>query len=163
MQNTTKAKISTAAGKLLAIAAPITAAATQFPMWIEKGGEATAAGVGLSGSFVAVAVISLVPALKGLKEKMKNPGALVLWAVLFAVIWGLAPIIDELKVITLAGVASNGGAFMLGKLAVFFDNKGTGDGEVIRQFLAAQTPVQEQAAAAAVKVVKTNIKDNIGW
>ena len=116
MKRATKGKVVNASAKALAITAPIVAAATQFPVWVQKGGDTTASGIALSGGFLAIAIISFVPALKGLKEKLKNPGAFVLWGLLFAIIWGLYPIMDELRVITAVGFASNGGSFVLGKV-----------------------------------------------
>ena len=50
MTNSTKATVTNTGAKIFAIAAPIGAAATQFPLWIEKGAESTAAGIGLTSS-----------------------------------------------------------------------------------------------------------------
>lgn len=139
MKRATKGKVVNASAKALAITAPIVAAATQFPIWVEKGGDTTASGIALSGGFLAIAIISFVPALKGLKEKLKNPGAFVLWGLLFAIIWGLYPIMDELRVITAVGFASNGGSFILGKVGNYLLDKGDKQGaDIIGEYLKKQ-------------------------
>lgn len=130
------AKGANLSAKGISIAAPIIATATQFPLWVESGGEATASGIALSGSFVAFALISFIPALKGLKTKLKNPTAFVMWAILFAVIAGLRPIIDQLYVITAVGLASNGGGFLLSKYGNWLTSKGNNDeANMVRQFI----------------------------
>ena len=70
---------------------------------------------------------------------MKNPRAFVLWGLLFAIIWGLYPIMDELRVITAVGFASNGGAFVLGKVGNYLLDKGDKEGaDIIGEYLKKQ-------------------------
>lgn len=119
-----------------AILAPIIATATQFPVWVQTSPETTASGIALSSGFVVMALISVIPALKGLKNKLKNPTGFFMWGIFFAIIAGLRPIIDELYTITLVGFASNGGAFILNKLSTFLQSKGNNDeANQIREFI----------------------------
>lgn len=129
-------KVTNLTAKGGAVLAPIVATATQFPVWIQTSPETTASGIALSSSFVIMALISAVPALKGLKNKLKNPTGFFMWGIFFAIIAGLRPIIDELYLITAVGFASNGGAFILDKLANFLQSKGNNDdANQIREFI----------------------------
>lgn len=129
-------KVTNLTAKGGAVLAPIVATATQFPVWIQTSPETTASGIALSSSFVIMALISAVPALKGLKNKLKNPTGFFMWGIFFAIIAGLRPIIDELYLITAVGFASNGGAFILCKLANFLQSKGNNDdANQIREFI----------------------------
>lgn len=129
-------KVTNLTAKGGAVLAPIVATATQFPVWIQTSPETTASGIALSSSFVIMALISAVPALKGLKNKLKNPTGFFMWGIFFAIIAGLRPIIDELYLITAVGFASNGGAFILSKLANFLQSKGNNDdANQIREFI----------------------------
>lgn len=129
-------KVTNLTAKGGAVLAPIVATATQFPVWIQTSPETTASGIALSSSFVIMALISAVPALKGLKNKLKNPTGFFMWGIFFAIIAGLRPIIDELYLITAVGFASNGGAFILHKLANFLQSKGNNDdANQIREFI----------------------------
>ena len=101
-------KVTNLTAKGGAVLAPIVATATQFPVWIQTSPETTASGIALSSSFVIMALISAVPALKGLKNKLKNPTGFFMWGIFFAIIAGLRPIIDELYLITAVGFASSG-------------------------------------------------------
>ena len=120
----------------VSIIAPVIATATQFPLWVVSGGETTASGVALSGTFVAFAAISFIPALKTLKGKLKNPTGFFMWAIFFGLVAVLRPIIDQLYVITAVGLASNGGGFVLHKLSNFLASKGNNDeANLVREFI----------------------------
>ena len=65
MKRATKGKVVNASAKALAITAPIVAAATQFPVWVQKGGDTTASGIASSGGFLATAIKKIVNEHKG--------------------------------------------------------------------------------------------------
>ena len=70
------AKGTNITASVVSIIAPVIATATQFPLWVVSGGETTASGIALSGTFVAFAAISFIPALKTLKGKLKKSNRL---------------------------------------------------------------------------------------
>lgn len=73
-----------------------------FPMWVNKGSEATVSGV-----FVVLALLSLIPILLVFKQKIKTPAVWVMWVILFIALWGLYQIIEQMLVVAAVGAVSN--------------------------------------------------------
>lgn len=86
----------------LDVCGPLVATLTQFPIWIEKSGEAT-----VSGLFLLFAILSAIPLAKQIKEFIKSPSVWVLWIVLFAFFVVLRNIIDEMVIVSFVGMLSN--------------------------------------------------------
>lgn len=102
MKARTKAKILKFVAVAIDIIAPVIAAATQFPIWIHKGKGAT-----LSGLFIVVAIICIIPAFRALVKHINTPGMPIVWTVLFAVLFALSRIIEQMLIVCIVGIISN--------------------------------------------------------
>lgn len=111
MSYRTKAKIFTYSGVGLDVLAPFIATLTQFPVWIDRSSDAT-----VSGLFVVMACLCVIPFLKQIKEYLKNPSAPVMWLIVFCVFVVLRNICDEMIIVSLVGLIANiGGSFLVAK------------------------------------------------
>lgn len=103
MKNSTKGKIMRYSSVIvLDVGAPLAATCAYFPMWVQKGSDAT-----ISGIFVVFALLSLIPAILVFKQKIKTPAVWVMWVILFSLLWGLYQIIEQMLVISAVGAISN--------------------------------------------------------
>jgi hypothetical protein len=84
------------------VACPLIATLSQFPIWINRSGEAT-----VSGTFLLFALLSCIPFLKQIKAYIKSPSAWMIWAIPFVSFIALRNIIDEMIIICFVGLISN--------------------------------------------------------
>lgn len=106
MRNTTKGKIIKGSALAVDVVAPFVATLSQFPIWIEKGSQAT-----MSGLFLVFAFLSCIPFLTQIKKWLKSPSVPILWLVFFVVFKCLSNIIDQMSFICMVGAVANlGGA-----------------------------------------------------
>ena len=95
------------------VGAPLIATLTQFPIWIER-----SAGSTVSGLFVLFALLSAVPLVKYYKRILRNPSSPLMWGLIFAFLYAMMTIIDEMVVVSFVGFIANligGGLFFLAK------------------------------------------------
>ncbi len=102
MSKLTKGRLICLAAILLDVGAPLAATMCYFPIWVEKSAEAT-----ISGMFIFLALISVVPLFRIIKEKLKSPSAWIIWLILFIVFFALESIVSEVKIIALVGFIAN--------------------------------------------------------
>lgn len=89
-------------GLAVSIAAPLVAAATQFPVWTENV-EPTQ----ISGMFVFVAILCMIPLFNHFKIALRSPSSAMLWTIMFVVTWALSKIIAQIVIVSLVGAVSN--------------------------------------------------------
>lgn len=89
-------------GLAVSIAAPLVAAATQFPVWTENV-EPTQ----ISGMFVFVAILCMIPLFNHFRIALRSPSSAMLWTIMFVVTWALSKIIDQIVIVSLVGAVSN--------------------------------------------------------
>lgn len=97
-------------GLIGAILAPLIAALTQFPVWVEyvDSGE-----VGFL--FVCAAALCCIPLFKHFSISLKSPTATVMWLFIFLITWALESIITQIKLVALVGLIGNvAGAILCG-------------------------------------------------
>jgi len=106
MKVKTKSNILIATGYSASIVAPLVATAVQFPIFIEKGQGAT-----ISGSFILVALIGIIPLLIYMYKMKKanktlptanSPAAI--WGIILVCAIGLYQVLDQLIIISSAGL-----------------------------------------------------------
>lgn len=102
MQKATIGKMIKGGAVAFDVAAPLTATLTQFPVWVERSSEAT-----VSGMFLLLALICVIPFLKQIREYFKSPDAWVIWCVLFVFFVVLQNIVQEMLIVTFVGLVSN--------------------------------------------------------
>lgn len=102
MSRVTKGRLLCLAAILLDVGAPLIATVTFFPVWIKQSATAT-----ISGMFIFLALISMVPLFRIIKEKLKSPSAWMIWLILFVLFFALESIVSEVKIIALVGFAAN--------------------------------------------------------
>ena len=118
MSNRAKGNILRALALVIDVGAPLTATAMHFPVWVERSAEAT-----LSGIFVFLALISIIPLIKVVGHALKSPAAWMIWTLLFCVFAGLRVIIDEMLVISLVGMMANVAGAVLHKIGTAIISK----------------------------------------
>ncbi len=126
MKNSTKGAIIKTVALGIDVGVPIVATLTQFPLWVEQSAEAT-----MSGLCMVLLGISILPFLKQLKEYFKSPSAWVVWGIIFAILLLLRNIIDQILIVSFAGLVSNGiGAaiYNAGKIIGDKEDKKRGEG-----------------------------------
>ena len=84
------------------VGAPLIATLTQFPIWIERSAEAT-----VSGLFLVFALLSAVPLFKSFKRLFRSPSSPLMWGLIFAFLYSLRAILDEMLIISFVGLLSN--------------------------------------------------------
>lgn len=114
MTKKTQGKVIKGAAIALDVVAPLVATLTQFPVWIERSSEST-----VSGIFLLLALISVLPFLKQLKAYFKSPSVWVVWIIVFVFLSVLRSILDEMIIVCFVGMISNvigAGIYNLGKI-----------------------------------------------
>lgn len=95
-------------GLAVSITAPLIAAAAQFPVWTE-----TVDSRQVSGIFVFVALLCLIPLFNHFKTVLRSPSSTLLWSIVFFISWSLSKIIDEIVIVSLTGALSNAAGAVL--------------------------------------------------
>ena len=107
-------KIVKGAAIALDVGAPLIATLTQFPVWVNKSSEAT-----VSGLFLMLALVSVIPFFRQIKEYIKSPAVWVLWTVVFGMMIVLRSILDEIIIVCFVGMVANilgAGIYNVGKI-----------------------------------------------
>ena len=86
----------------LDVVAPLIATLTQFPIWVDRSAEAT-----VSGLFLVFALLSAVPLFKSFKRLLRSPSSPLMWGLMFAFLYALRAIVDEMIFISFVGLVSN--------------------------------------------------------
>lgn len=102
MTRSTQGKIVKGAAIALDVGAPLIATLTQFPVWVNKSSEAT-----VSGLFLMLALVSVIPFFRQIKEYIKSPAVWVLWTVVFGMMIVLRSILDEIIIVCFVGMVAN--------------------------------------------------------
>jgi hypothetical protein len=102
MKNSTKGAIIKTVALGIDVGVPLATTLTQFPLWIEQSAEAT-----MSGLCLVLFGLSVLPFLKQLKEYFKSPSAWVVWGIIFILLIMLRNIIDQILVVSFAGLVAN--------------------------------------------------------
>lgn len=103
MTNKTKGKLIKGGALALDVGVPLAVTLSYFPLWVEKSAETT-----VSGLAVVFILLSIIPALRILKNVIKTPSAPMIWTAVALMLIGLNKIIDQAMVIAVCGAASNG-------------------------------------------------------
>lgn len=114
MTRATQGKIVKGAAIALDVGAPLIATLTQFPVWVNKSSEAT-----VSGLFLMLALVSVIPFFRQIKEYIKSPAVWVLWTVVFGMMIVLRSILDEIIIVCFVGMVANilgAGIYNVGKI-----------------------------------------------
>ena len=119
MKNSTKGKIIKSSAVVLDVSVPFIATLTQFPLWVERSSDAT-----MSGLFLMLAFFSVLPFLKQLKAYFKSPSVLVVWAIILVFLICIRNIIDEMLIVSFAGLTSNLIGAGIYKLGAWVERKG---------------------------------------
>ncbi len=98
----------------MCVAPPAIATLYQFPLWVEKGTDAT-----VSGLAVFLLMLCALPFIRSIKEAFKSPSVKMVWLIVLIVLWLLRTIIDEMIVVCAIGFLSN----CLGSLLFFWRDK----------------------------------------
>lgn len=146
MKMHTKALITKISSWVITVVPPITVIGLQFPFWIENGGEATASGITFSGSFIACVIYAIIVSWKNIKPKINSVFMFIVSGIFFALIWSIAPIINELKTISVTMFISSGGGYALHTIGAYLDSKDRqADSKLLKQFLTAEAEAKAGA------------------
>lgn len=102
MSNRLKGAILCAVAIIIDVGAPLTATCTYFPIWVSR-----SAGATMSGMFVVMALICVIPIVKWVMAHLSSPSAWMVWAVLFVLFALLESIVSEVKIIAFVGLIAN--------------------------------------------------------
>ena len=102
MKRITKGSFLKATAIGIDVAVPLVVTLKQFPLWVEQSAEAT-----MSGLCLVLIGLSILPFLKQLKEYFKSPSAWVVWTIIFAILTLLKNIINQILIVSFAGLCSN--------------------------------------------------------
>lgn len=102
MRNKTKGRILHISSLVIDVAPPLIATLTQFPVWIEHSSEAT-----ISGIVLLLGFICCLPFINQIKEYMKSPAVVVIWAIVYVAFMLLRSIIDQMLIVAFIGLISN--------------------------------------------------------
>lgn len=108
MSNKAKGNIIYYVGLAVSIAAPLIAAATQFPVWTENVEPKQ-----ISFVFVFCAILCLSPLFKHFKLALKSPASFMSWAIVLVASWALSKIIAQIIIVSLVGAISNAIGYIL--------------------------------------------------
>lgn len=110
MSQKTKGHILYYTGLTISIVAPLIAAMTQFPVWTQNVSPQE-----ISGLFVFVAFICIIPLFNHFKQALRSPSSALLWSLMFLITWALSKIIAQMVIVSLVGMIANIiGAIMCG-------------------------------------------------
>lgn len=73
-----------------------------FPVWKDKGAEAT-----FSGFCLFLLILCAIPLFKQIRSLFKNPSSRTVWVIGLVLFWSLSSIAEEMKVICLVGLIAN--------------------------------------------------------
>lgn len=119
MKNTTKGKIMRYSSVIiLDVGAPLAVTFYYFPVWVER-----SAGATVSGIFLVLALLCIIPLMLSVKRKIKTPAVWVMWTIVFVLLWGLNQIIAELLAVAGVGAVSNILGSILYKTGEYIENK----------------------------------------
>ena len=113
MTKATQGKIVKGAAVALDVGAPLIATISQFPAWVDESPEAT-----VSGLFLMLAFLSVIPFFKQIKSYFKSPAIWVVWSLIFVVLLVLRNILDGMIIVCFVGMIANilgAGIYNLGK------------------------------------------------
>ena len=102
MSNTTKGRILQILALVIDVVPALAATLTQFPIWIEHSSEATVSGIVLLLSFICC-----LPFIKQIKEYLKSPSVIVVWAIIYIMLVLLESIITQIVCVAFIGLVSN--------------------------------------------------------
>ncbi len=91
-----------ALGLILCVIPPIACTLSYFPLWREAGGEQL-----ISGGTALLIIIAVVPFYKHLRKLLETSASYVLWLVIFLFCFLMAKVINEITVISFAGLVGN--------------------------------------------------------
>jgi hypothetical protein len=118
MSNKLKGRVIKAVALVFDILPPFIATLTQFPIWIEESAEAT-----VSGIFVVLAFLSIIPLIKHVKSFIKSPSIVVLWLLGFLMLKVMQSIIDEMVLVCFVGTISNAIGMLIYKVGEAVSSK----------------------------------------
>ena len=121
MKNSTKGAIIKTVALGIDVGVPLAATVTQFPLWVEQSAEAT-----MSGLCLVLLGLSVLPFLKQIKNYFKSPSAWVVWGIIFVLLLLLKNIIDQILVVSFAGLIANAFGtiiYSIGKIVSEKENK----------------------------------------
>lgn len=124
MTNNVKGKLLKGTAIAIDAGVPLTVAATQFPIWVEK-----SAGATVSGLFLIFAALACIPFFRQIKAWFKSPSAPVLWSVMFILMIVLRNIVDQMVIVCFFGMISNIAGSGLYKWGSYLDVKERDDGQ----------------------------------
>lgn len=102
MKRTTLGKILKGVAIGLDVGVPMIATLTQFPVWVKYSPEAT-----MSGTFVFLSFLSVLPFLRWIKEYFKSPSVWVIWTIVLLALVVIRSIINEMIIVCFVGVIAN--------------------------------------------------------
>ena len=102
MSNALKRRMIKASALTIDILPPFIATLVQFPIWVEKGADAT-----VSGMFLVLAFLSCLPFVKQIKAFIKSPSVPIMWLIVFVLLSALNNIIEQMVVVSFVGAISN--------------------------------------------------------
>lgn len=101
-KKSSKIKLSYVLGLLFSTVPPIAATLSYFPLWHTRG-----AGAVISGGVLLLLLMSLLPLIRILRDKLRSPAAYLIWLAAFLFFACLSAIADELTVICFTGFLGN--------------------------------------------------------
>jgi hypothetical protein len=102
MQNNGKRFLLTAVGMALCVIPPFVTTLCQFPMWVSTSAKCT-----VSGLFLVLAFICIIPVFKALKKHFDSPAIPVVWLVVAVFAYAVKAIIDQVFLIAAIGAVSS--------------------------------------------------------
>jgi len=89
-------------GLMFCVLPPAVCTLCYFPLWKSEGG-----GTVIAGGCALLLVLSAIPLMRIIREKLKSPASYVLWLLAFLLFLGAARIADEMTVISFVGFVGN--------------------------------------------------------
>ncbi|MBR2474727.1 MAG: hypothetical protein IKB51_06870 [Clostridia bacterium] len=118
MTNKTKGKLIKGGALALDVGVPLAVTLSYFPLWVEKSAETTVSGIA-----VVFALLSIIPALRVLKNRVSSPAAWMVWTCLAGILIAINTIIDQAVVIAVFGAISNGAGAAVYKVGERIEKK----------------------------------------
>ena len=89
-------------GLLFCIAPPITCTLSYFPLWKEAGAEKL-----ITGGTALLIIVALIPFYKQARRLLESSASYVMWLIIFLFCFLMSRVIDEITVISFAGLIGN--------------------------------------------------------